>query len=366
MKNALILINVVLLLPLCGCGQSPKAKEYNIPAVTSCDLYANPRQFDGQYLEVSGNINVQFEYSALVCWEENVQKQPLASGIWLSINLASIQKRSPAFYEQIKDGIDLANTGGGGLIGKLRFRGRFTVADWVRSGKSKDDRIMSGFGHLGGYGGQITVEEVMDYQPKKYDMFATVNKACQFFGIPPCDKSDLNYETLYNHVAKLFPKKTQRHVVVDAIGKLRKNYEKAGNAVVVTDKFIQTDKVVVQNTAERIILRFPVFYETIIDEYVMDFVFSDEGELTNIGQRTQSWPSPTSFNAFVPASSCASREMARRKACLGAGASARKNPRPARLRPGVNCLFSWEALFQINPAERSSSRNCPGERISRP
>jgi len=274
------------LLPLCGC--EPSSKEGSIPFVTVCDLYANPTRFNNQEIELTGRIIVEFEYQSLACLDKEKEKQSGLWGIWITADLDSIQKRSPKFYQQIKEGFDLAHAWKGGLRGNLHCRGHFKLADsFVESGT--EAQPLSGVGHFGMFEGEFVVEEVLDYQPdylNKFDMFAGANKACLFFGIPPCAQSDLYFSAVYDHATKLFPEKTKWQDVTDAIGKLREKYEKTGN------------KVIVENTATKIILKFPVryafftdgHYDDFTDEYVMYFDFSDAGELSSIHHLTQSFP----------------------------------------------------------------------------
>ena len=166
---------LLFLLPLCGCGPSPK--DGGIPPVTVCDLCANPEKYNNQEIEVPGRIIVEFE--------------------------------------------------------------------------------------------------------NKFDMFAGANKACLFFGIPPCDPSDMDFSAVYDHASKLFPAKTKRRDVADALGKLQEKFEQTG-----------TNKVIINNTPTMLILRFPVQYADFTDEYVMHFDFSDTGELTSLHHLTQSYNGP--------------------------------------------------------------------------
>ena len=149
------------LLPLCGC--EPSSKEGNIPVVTSCDLHANPEKYNNQELEVTGRIIVEFEHQSLVCLNEEGQKDSLTFGIWLNVNLNSIEKRSPKFFQEIKEGCDLARAWKGGLRGNIRCRGRFQLSDLFIE-NAPGDKSRAGFGHFGLYGGLFTIEEVLDYQ----------------------------------------------------------------------------------------------------------------------------------------------------------------------------------------------------------
>jgi len=163
-SNALLL----LLLPLCGCGPSPK--DDGIPSVTAYDLYANPEKYNNQEIEVTGRIIVAFEHRSLVCLDENKQKPPLLWGIWISADLDSIQKRSLKFYEQIKEGFDLASAWKAELRGNMRCRGHFKLSDdWLKRAAGAIDKDKAEFMAIfGAFDASFVIKEVLDYQPQIY------------------------------------------------------------------------------------------------------------------------------------------------------------------------------------------------------
>ncbi|MDF9826657.1 hypothetical protein M2447_000739 [Ereboglobus sp. PH5-10] len=157
---------IIVLLFACGCTQTPKTDK--ITAVTARDLYSNPLKYNKQYVELSGGINIQFEYQVISYEGEKIKQPALLSGIWISFDIDSIKKHSPQFYELIDNGLNQAMAFKGGLIGNMRCRGDFTVADWYGDLSAKTitetDVFVRGFGHFGAYGALFIVREVLDHQ----------------------------------------------------------------------------------------------------------------------------------------------------------------------------------------------------------
>ena len=136
-----------------------------IVATSTCDLLARPEAFNGKMVEVTGRVIVEFECMQIVCLEKGVKQAPLMFGIWLDLDLDSIKQTSPKFYDEIVAGYEEAKRWRGGLRGEMRFRAEFTLSDrFGPYGREhlKDQRW--GFGHLGMYGGNLFVKEVLSYQ----------------------------------------------------------------------------------------------------------------------------------------------------------------------------------------------------------
>jgi hypothetical protein len=135
-----------------------------MPIVSVCDLVSYPDRFDDRLVEVSGSINVQFESSSLVCRDRSEKPAPLSLGVWLSLDLDSIKERSPKFYEELAEGCRAAAQRKGGLIAEMRFRGHFTLSkEWLDTA-SPLGKQRTGLGHMGSYGAEIVVGEVLDYR----------------------------------------------------------------------------------------------------------------------------------------------------------------------------------------------------------
>jgi len=67
-----------------ACSLSQAAEQSQIESVSLIRLIANPDQYEGKFVRVTGFVRLEFEGNAIYLHREDFEKQIPANGLWLN------------------------------------------------------------------------------------------------------------------------------------------------------------------------------------------------------------------------------------------------------------------------------------------